>query len=59
MLPNPDYKWKQQPLIKVWRKESEESKASLVKLEEYGPTESIQLFEEALKDNEVALTSSF
>ncbi|XXG62220.1 hypothetical protein AAC387_Pa05g0627 [Persea americana] len=53
MLPNPDYKWKQQPLIKVWQKESEESKASLVKLEEYGPTESIQLFEEALKDNEL------
>lgn len=53
MLPNPDYQWKKQPLIQVWRKQSEDSKASLIKLELYGPNESIKLFEEALRHNEL------
>ncbi|XP_058094022.1 phospholipase A(1) LCAT3 isoform X2 [Magnolia sinica] len=53
MLPNPEFKWKQEPLIRVWRKESEGSNTDLVKLEEYGPTESIRLFEDALRNNEM------
>eukprot|EP00268_Persea_americana_P019959 TRINITY_DN20287_c1_g2_i1.p1 TRINITY_DN20287_c1_g2~~TRINITY_DN20287_c1_g2_i1.p1 ORF type:complete len:143 (-),score=18.35 TRINITY_DN20287_c1_g2_i1:34-462(-) len=53
MLPNPDYQWKKQPLIQVWRRHSEDSKASLIKLELYGPNESTELFEEALRHNEL------
>lgn len=52
MLPNPEFNWKKQPQIQVWRKQSENNETS-VKLETYGPQESITLFEEALKDNEL------
>ncbi|KAI3935360.1 hypothetical protein MKW98_027180 [Papaver atlanticum] len=52
MLPNPEFNWKKQPVIQVWRKQSENNETS-VKLETYGPKESITLFEEALKDNEL------
>lgn len=57
MMSNPDFKWKQQPLIQVWRKESEGKQTSSVKLESYSPTESIDLFEEALRHNEVQSSS--
>lgn len=54
MLPNSDFNWKQQPQIKVWcKKADKEEKNSSVKLEIYGPSESITLFEEALKHNEL------
>lgn len=53
MLPNPDFNWKQQPQIKVWCKKADKEENSSVKLEIYGPSESITLFEEALKHNEV------
>lgn len=51
MLPNPEFNWKQQPVIQVWRKPSEDNEA--VKLDVYDPTACISLFEEALRDNEV------
>ncbi|KAF8404335.1 hypothetical protein HHK36_009218 [Tetracentron sinense] len=57
MLPNPQFKWKKQPQIRVWQKESEGKETSSVKLESYGPTESVVLFEEALRNNEVQLSS--
>lgn len=50
MLPNPDFKWKKQPQIQVWRKQSNDDS---VELESYGPIESITLFEETLKNNEL------
>ncbi|KAF8379029.1 hypothetical protein HHK36_028456 [Tetracentron sinense] len=53
MLPNPQFKWKKQPQIRVWQKESEGKETSSVKLESYGPTESVVLFEEALRSNEI------
>ncbi|KAF8404327.1 hypothetical protein HHK36_009210 [Tetracentron sinense] len=53
MLPNPQFKWKKQPQIRVWQKESEGKETSSVKLESYGPTESVVLFEEALRNNEI------
>lgn len=52
MLPNPEFNWKKQPEIQVWRKESESGEAS-IKLESYGPAESVILFEGALKNNEL------
>ncbi|KAI3977809.1 hypothetical protein MKX01_040554 [Papaver californicum] len=52
MLPNPEFKWKKQPQIQVWQKQSQNNETS-VKLETYGPKESVTLFEEALKDNEL------
>jgi phospholipase A1 len=52
MLANPEFKWKKQPEIQVWRKHSMDGEAS-VDLESYGPIESITLFEEALRRNEV------
>lgn len=52
MLANPDFKWKKQPQIKVWRKQSNDGESS-AKLETYGPVESISLFKEALRNNEV------
>lgn len=53
MLPNPDFKWKKQPQILVWQKQSEDGESSSVRLGLYGPLESVSLFEEALKHNEL------
>lgn len=54
MLPNPEFEWKEVPKICVWRKGSpDEDESSPAKFESYGPLESISLFEEALRDNEV------
>ncbi|KAJ0014608.1 hypothetical protein Pint_21185 [Pistacia integerrima] len=53
MLANPYFKWKKQPQIEVWRKESNDGESS-VKLETYGPLESVDVFEEALKHNELS-----
>ncbi|XP_043711599.1 phospholipase A(1) LCAT3-like [Telopea speciosissima] len=53
MLANPNFKWKQQPLIQVWRKQSEDKEDSSVKLESYGPNDCTSLFEEALRNNEL------
>ncbi|KAE8009820.1 hypothetical protein FH972_006232 [Carpinus fangiana] len=52
MLANPEFKWKKQPEIQVWRKHSVDGEAS-ADLELYGPIESITLFEEALRRNEL------
>ncbi|CAK9155466.1 unnamed protein product [Ilex paraguariensis] len=57
MLPNPEFKWKKQPQIHVWRKQSNDGEVS-VKLESYGPNESVTLFEEALRNNEEAVQDS-
>ncbi|RVW27132.1 Phospholipase A(1) LCAT3 [Vitis vinifera] len=54
MMANPEFQWKKQPEIQVWRKQFKDKKTSSVVLETYGPTESITLFEEALRDNEVS-----
>ncbi|XP_048499570.1 phospholipase A(1) LCAT3 isoform X2 [Beta vulgaris subsp. vulgaris] len=54
MLPNPEFEWKEVPKICVWRKGSpDEDESSPAKFESYGPLESISLFEEALRDNEL------
>lgn len=57
MLPNPTFEWKTIPKIYVWRKSSphDEYDSSPVELETYGPLESIDVFEEALRDNEVSM----
>ncbi|KAL0298478.1 UNVERIFIED_CONTAM: Phospholipase A(1) LCAT3 [Sesamum radiatum] len=52
MLPNPNFNWKKQPEIQVWRKHSKEGETSVV-LESYGRYECVTLFEEALKNNEL------
>ncbi|KAL0302912.1 UNVERIFIED_CONTAM: Phospholipase A(1) LCAT3 [Sesamum radiatum] len=52
MLPNPNFNWKKQPEIQVWRKQSKEGETSVV-LESYGRYECVTLFEEALKNNEL------
>ncbi|KAK6136347.1 hypothetical protein DH2020_029918 [Rehmannia glutinosa] len=52
MLPNPDFDWKKQPEIKVWRKHSNDGETS-VGLESYGRNDCVTLFEEALKNNEL------
>ncbi|KAH1199888.1 Phospholipase A(1) LCAT3 [Glycine max] len=52
MLANPYYEWKKQPEILVWRKHTKDGDNN-INLESYGPTQSISLFEEALRDNEV------
>ncbi|XP_050207946.1 phospholipase A(1) LCAT3 [Mercurialis annua] len=52
MLPNPDFKWERQPQIQVWRKQSDDEETS-VKLESYSPHDSIALFQEALRNNEL------
>lgn len=54
MLPNPGFKWKRQPQIEVWQEELINGESS-VKLETYGPLDSVGLFEEALRNNEVQL----
>ncbi|KAF7817730.1 phospholipase A(1) LCAT3 [Senna tora] len=52
MLANPEYKWKKQPEIQVWRKHTKDGEFD-VNLESYGPIQSISLFEEALRHNEL------
>ncbi|KAJ1443586.1 Lecithin:cholesterol/phospholipid:diacylglycerol acyltransferase [Sesbania bispinosa] len=52
MLANPEYEWKKQPEIQVWRKHTKDGNIS-VNLESYGPYQSITLFEEALRHNEL------
>lgn len=52
MLPNPEFNWKKQPEIIVWRNGSENGQDT-VKMERYGTSGSVGLFVEALKDNEV------
>ncbi|KAM7494422.1 hypothetical protein LguiB_029031 [Lonicera macranthoides] len=54
MLPNPEFQWKEKPKIQVWQKQSTDGETS-VKLVSYGPTESVILFEEALKNNELSI----
>ncbi|ONI05244.1 hypothetical protein PRUPE_6G364000 [Prunus persica] len=53
MLANPKFDWKELPEIQVWRKHSKDGE-TIVDLESYGPIESISLFEEALKHNELS-----
>ncbi|XP_075498525.1 phospholipase A(1) LCAT3 [Primulina tabacum] len=52
MLPNPDFNWKKQPEIQVWRKQSKDGENSVEK-ESYGCNECVTLFEEALRNNEL------
>ncbi|KAK7340394.1 hypothetical protein VNO77_21096 [Canavalia gladiata] len=52
MLANPNYEWEKQPEILVWRKHSKDSNDN-INLESYGPNQSISLFEEALRHNEL------
>jgi hypothetical protein len=51
MLPNPEFKWKEKPIIQVWRKNPE--KDGTVELVQYEATDCVSLFEEALRNNEV------
>ncbi|CAI9772385.1 unnamed protein product [Fraxinus pennsylvanica] len=53
MLPNIDFDWKKKPEIQVWRKQSKDGETS-VELESYDPGASVNLFEEALKSNELS-----
>ncbi|MED6208346.1 Phospholipase A(1) lcat3 [Stylosanthes scabra] len=54
MLPNADYKWKKQPEVLVWRKQTKEDGESNISLETYGPVQCASLFDEALKNNELS-----
>lgn len=51
MLPNPEFKWKEKPIIQVWRKNPE--KDGTVELVQYEATDCVSLFEEALRNNEL------
>jgi hypothetical protein len=51
MLPNPEFKWREKPIIQVWRKDPE--KDGIVELVQYEATDCVSLFEEALRNNEV------
>ncbi|XP_062198890.1 phospholipase A(1) LCAT3 isoform X1 [Phragmites australis] len=51
MLPNPDFKWKEKPIVQVWRKNPE--KDGVVELVRYEATDCVSLFEEALRNNEL------
>ncbi|KAF2283121.1 hypothetical protein GH714_043445 [Hevea brasiliensis] len=52
MLANPNFKWERQPQIQVWLEQSDDGESS-VKLESYGPLDSITFFQEALRNNEL------
>ncbi|PKA49924.1 Phospholipase A(1) LCAT3 [Apostasia shenzhenica] len=51
MMANPNFSWNDPPLIQVWRKCSEDKEN--VKLDAYNSFECIDLFKQALKDNEL------
>ncbi|KAJ3681145.1 hypothetical protein LUZ60_015634 [Juncus effusus] len=50
MLPNPNFKWKQKPVINVWQKNSESNEVELLN---YDATNCVSLFEQALRNNEL------
>ena len=52
MLASLGFNWHAQPHIQVWQKSSVDGETS-VDLKSYGPTDSIDLFKEALRNNEV------
>ncbi|KAK1427280.1 hypothetical protein QVD17_15963 [Tagetes erecta] len=52
MLPNPEFKWKKQPEIIVWKKDPK-NEEDAVKMETYGKSGCVGLFTEALKNNEI------
>lgn len=58
MLPNPSFKWKQDPVVQVWRKKKSGDE-EVVKLDVYDTTHCIELFEEALRNNEVSFVEHF
>ncbi|KAJ1290385.1 hypothetical protein BS78_02G239000 [Paspalum vaginatum] len=51
MLPNPEFKWKEKPIIQVWRKNPEGD--GIVELVQYEETDCVSLFQEALRNNEL------
>ncbi|KAL6601260.1 hypothetical protein ACP70R_044480 [Stipagrostis hirtigluma subsp. patula] len=51
MLPNPEFKWKEKPIVQVWRKNPE--KDGVVELVQYEETDCVSLFQEALRNNEL------
>ncbi|XP_076887841.1 phospholipase A(1) LCAT3-like [Bidens hawaiensis] len=51
MLPNPEFKWKKKPEILVWKKDQKNEDS--VKLETYSSSGCVELFVEALQDNEI------
>ncbi|KAF0914099.1 hypothetical protein E2562_026504 [Oryza meyeriana var. granulata] len=51
MLPNPKFKWKEAPIVQVWRKNPE--KDGMTELVMYEATDCVSLFEEALRNNEL------
>ncbi|KAI4378056.1 hypothetical protein MLD38_015596 [Melastoma candidum] len=52
MLANPEFPWEQPPTVNVWQQESEDDDNS-VDLKTYGPCEIVDLFQSALKNNEL------
>lgn len=54
MMANPDFKWKKQPEILVWRKKKSENDDTSVEVETFGLTKSIDLFNDALQNNELS-----
>ncbi|XP_047329058.1 phospholipase A(1) LCAT3-like [Impatiens glandulifera] len=53
MLPNPEFNWAKTPEIQVWMQSDKDGETS-ARLESYTPADSIALFQEALRNNEVS-----
>ena len=53
LLANPNYKWKDTPLLQIWRENLDNDGKKSALLESYEPEEAIKMIEKALSSNEV------
>lgn len=54
LLANPNFQWKDTPLLQIWRENLDNDGKKSALLESYEPAEAIKMIEEALSKNEVS-----
>ena len=54
LLANPNFQWKDTPLLQIWRENLDNNGKKSALLESYEPAEAIEMIEKALSNNEVS-----
>jgi len=54
LLANPNFQWKDTPLLQIWRENLDNNGKKSALLESYEPAEAIKMIEKALSNNEVS-----
>jgi hypothetical protein len=58
LLANPNFQWKDTPLLQIWRENLDNDGKKSALLESYEPAEAIKMIEKALSNNEVSHSHS-